>query len=483
MEYPMSQEKNELKPAEGEVNYNVVNLKWLRRQNLPYVLIWILYYAWIIAFATWWTASPLTENVFSTQLRELMHSITLVSSAAFVFIIRKEWFVKTARIGAVLIIIGMSVFFTVPNANVQTLSAVISSIAMGCVNISILIPYVFLLNNTEKLYAVVGSNLLIQFLSLFLELNTQRSIEWVLSAVILAVSLGTIAFFRKNDIVEYIHVPKPDQPHFQRRIYLSLLFNCAVAILCKGVGKGILNVVAETVGASVLTWYYIGGLAGCLLYVLVYTFTRKAYIWLGNMTFASVAISFMLNAFLDHIPGLTVPFAALLGLGSTMGMINMYYILGVIGKKYDSMRYVRLYILFIGVFGGGSGIAVGTLISMGRTLELSVFASIFSVVVMIAFMFISPIMERAEYVNVWGLDSQQAEVDNEQLHAFQKYRLSRREIQVCKLLLQGYTMRQISGILSIAYPTVNTYCTSIYRKTKINSRTELLQVFKDYINN
>ena len=100
---------------------------------------------------------------------------------------------------------------------------------------------------------------------------------------------------------------------------------------------------------------------------------------------------------------------------------------------------------------------------------------------MIAFMFISPIMERAEYVNVWGLDSQQAEVDNEQLHAFQKYRLSRREIQVCKLLLQGYTMRQISGILSIAYPTVNTYCTSIYRKTKINSRTELLQVFKDYI--
>ena len=33
------------------------------------------------------------------------------------------------------------------------------------------------------------------------------------------------------------------------------------------------------------------------------------------------------------------------------------------------------------------------------------------------------------------------------------------------------------------HPTVNTYCTSIYRKTKINSRTELLQVFKDYINN
>jgi len=478
----MSQEPKERKPAETEVNYNVVNFKWLRRQNLPYVLIWILYYAWLIAFATWWTASPLTENVFSTQLREWMHSITLVSSAVFVLVIRKEWFVKTARIGAVLLVIGMSIFFAVPNATIQTFSAIISSVAMGCVNISILIPFVFLLNNTEKLYAVVGGNFLIQLLSLFLELNTQRSIECVLSAVILAVSLGIVAFFRKNDIAEYIHVPKPDLPHFHRRIYLSLLFNCAFAILCRGVGKGILNLAAENAGASVLIWYFIGGFAGCLLYVLIYIFTAKAYIWLGNMTFASVAISYMLYAFIHSIPALAVPFAVLLGLGSTMGMINMYYILGVIGKKYDSMRYVRLYILFIGVFGGGSGIAVGSLISAGGASELSIFASIFSVVVMLSFMFISPLMERADYVNVWGFDSQQFEIDNEQLHVFQKYGLSKREIEVCKLLLQGYTLRQISGILSIAYPTVNTYCTGIYRKTKINSRAELLQVFKDYTN-
>ncbi|HOV41912.1 MAG TPA: helix-turn-helix transcriptional regulator, partial [Oscillospiraceae bacterium] len=79
-------------------------------------------------------------------------------------------------------------------------------------------------------------------------------------------------------------------------------------------------------------------------------------------------------------------------------------------------------------------------------------------------------------------DSQFSEIDNEQLNIFLKYKLSRREIEVCKLLLQGYTLRQISGILSIGYSTVNTYCTSIYRKTKINSRTELMQVFKDYRN-
>ena len=49
------------------------------------------------------------------------------------------------------------------------------------------------------------------------------------------------------------------------------------------------------------------------------------------------------------------------------------------------------------------------------------------------------------------------------------------------LLLQGYTLRQISAILPIDYSTVNTYFTAAYRKLEINSRTELLLKFKDLI--
>ncbi|NMA49061.1 MAG: hypothetical protein GX947_04745 [Tissierellia bacterium] len=32
----------------------------------------------------------------------------------------------------------------------------------------------------------------------------------------------------------------------------------------------------------------------------------------------------------------------------------------------------------------------------------------------------------------------------------------------------------------MAYSTVNTYCTSIYRKLDINSKAELVPLFKDY---
>ncbi len=44
----------------------------------------------MVAFATWWTASPVLDSAFDTQIRNIMHIVNLLSSAIFVFIIRKE---------------------------------------------------------------------------------------------------------------------------------------------------------------------------------------------------------------------------------------------------------------------------------------------------------------------------------------------------------------------------------------------------------
>ncbi|MPL99639.1 hypothetical protein SDC9_45857 [bioreactor metagenome] len=460
---------------------NVVHPRGLRRENAPYLVMWILYYAWVVAFATWWTASPVADSVFDIQIRSLMHTVNLLSSAAFVFIIRREWYVKALRIGAALIVVSMIFFYTLPSDSLKMFAAVSGAVAIGCVNICILIPFVFTLNNTEKLYAVVSSNVLIQVVSLMNEHSSSGAAEPIMSFALLIPSLIAVLFFRNKKNRTGDNEEPVERPVMSPRVYLSMLFNCAIAILCKGAGKGILNIAAVSAGSSVLTGYYIGGLAGCLFYVLVYAFTKKAYIWLGNLTFSSVAIGLLCNAFIPQAPRLAVPFAVLLGIGSTIGMINMYYIIGVIGKKYDSMRYIRLSILFIGVCGGAAGIAVGNLISRVGTFEISISASVFSAVVMIAFMFVSPIMERADYVNDWGFDSNHTEVGGGRLSMFKPHALSKREAEVCSLLLQGYTLRQISAILPIAYSTVNTYCTSAYRKLGINSRTELLLKFKDLI--
>lgn len=460
---------------------NVVSARGIQKQNFPYIFIWVVYYAWVVSFTTWWTASPFTEVVFNAQLRSLLHSVNLVFSAIFIFVIKKEWFVKTARIGAGLIIAGVGLFLISPNRQMELLFIVIIGAALGVVNTSILMPFVFTLNNTEKLYAVVGSNVLISLISLFQEESSgsyllEHGGDLLLSCIMLAVALSAIIFFKKDCLPSGSASAQTYHP----RIYITLVYNCVVAILCKGVGKGLLNITASVYGYPVLIWHYLGGLAGCILYFAVYAFSKSSYIWLCNITFGTYAMGLFCNAFSEKVPGLAVAFAILLGIGNTVGMINMYYILGVVGKKYNSMRYLRLSILFIGICGGVSGVAAGNYVHIKNIPEVSMVVSLVSAAVMLLFIMFSAALSQSQYYDDWAKDSQQMEIGNEQLHIFKKYRLTKREIEVCKLLLQGYTMRQISGILSLAYPTVNTYCTSVYRKLNINSRTELLLLFKDY---
>lgn len=462
----------------------VVSIKGLQEQNLPYIFIWIFYYAWVVSFATWWTASPLTENVFSTELRSLLHIIILVSSGTFIFMIRKEWFVKTARIGAALAIVGIGLFLIAPNPHMELLYAIIIGTALGIVNTSILMPFVFILNNTEKLYAVVGSNVLICLISLFQEGNAgnylQHGGDLLLSCVMLAIALGATLFFKKDSMPVDSDSLGIDTPTFHSRIYLTLFFNCVLAILCKGAGKGLLNIAASVSEYPVLMWHNLGGLIGCMVYFAIYAFSKRSFVWLGNITFGSFAMGLFCNTFAVQVPALVVPSALLMGIGNAVGIINMYYIIGVVGKKYNSMRYIKLSIFFIGIFGGISGILVGNFIHSRNTFVVSMIVSIVSAAVMLLFIMLSAVVSQSQYYDDWAKDSEKTDIDNEQLYMFKKYGLSKREIEVCKLLLQGYTMRQISGILSIAYSTVNTYCTSVYRKLEINSRMELLILFKDY---
>lgn len=462
----------------------VTKIKGIRKENIIYALIWLIFYTWFISFTTWWTASPLSENGFSMDIRSLIFIISLLSSSVFIFKIEKEQFFKGFPIGLILIIVGIGIILMGSNVQIQILSAIIIGIAIGIINASIIIPFVFILNNTEKLYAVVGINFMINLTSLFQEVTGGNLLQYksdlILSFIILCLAIIAILFIKKRSLETALETSDIDIPTFHSRIYLTLLFNCIFVILCKGVGNGILNITAYTSVYLVLIWYYLGGIVGCIVYLAIYKLSKKPFIWLGNITFGFFAMGLLYNVFALQIPKFAIVFAILLGIGSTIGIINIFYIIGVIGKKYNSMQYLRLSILIIGVCGGITGIVIGNFVHHRNTFIISMIGSIVSITVMLLFIMLSALVSQSDYYDDWAKDSEKSDIDNEQLYLFNKYKLSKREIQVCKLLLQGYTMRQISGILSISYSTVNTYCTSTYRKLKINSRTELLLLFKDY---
>jgi len=263
---------------------------------------------------------------------------------------------------------------------------------IGCVNACILIPFIFTLNNTEKLYAVIGSNLLIGMLS-FLEENPAKNFfgeqaNIFLSFFLLLAGLAALPFFKKKDLPADPSIPEPVNINpTPPRVYLTLVISCTFAILGKGIGKGLINLSSGVSMYPVLLSYTIGGIAGVL---------------------------------------------------------------------------------------------AGNFVNLANSSQVSLAASILSGTVMILFLMISPALSQTLYEDNWAKDAKKKEVIDDHLPLFKKYNLTNRETEVCGLLLKGHTLRQISGILAIAYPTVNTYCTAIYRKICINSRTELLLLLRDY---
>lgn len=458
----------------------VTNIKNIRRENWPYIMIWIVYYAWVIVFTTWWTASPLTDQVYGTNIRNALQAINLLSSAAFVFIIKKEWFIYTSRIGAAALVVTSVLFMVLRQPQLQLINIIFLGISLGCVNSGILMPFVFVLNNTEKFYAVVCSNFLICILTFLQELNLLNITNgFYFSFAMLLLSLSAVLFFRKG-CMEAAAPRKPAPiPKTHRILYITVIINCLYAILCKGVGRAFLTLADTQTTQQLRPIYYIGGMAGCLIYVFIYFFFKKSIHVTWNLTFGTFVVAMLIYAFSGENSGLLAFFAFLVGIGGTIGMINMYYILGVIGKKYDSLMYVRISILFIGICGGVSGVALGNLLTSSNAELLSVTIAIWSSVIVMVLLIISPALASSYFKEEWAQDSQKHEIDNEHLQRFAKYKLSEREIQLCKLLLDGYTLRQAAAYMGVAYSTANTYCNSIYRKMKINSRLELISVLKE----
>ena len=65
-------------------------------------------------------------------------------------------------------------------------------------------------------------------------------------------------------------------------------------------------------------------------------------------------------------------------------------------------------------------------------------------------------------------------MENDFLKAEKTKKLSKRELEVFRLLLQGMSNSQIAATLGIARKTVEEHLTSIYIKLGVKSRTEAI---------
>ena len=462
------------------LNSKVTDIKNITKKNLPYIITWILYYAWVIVFTTWWTASPLTDEVYGADSRVILHSLNLLSSAIVVFFMKKEWFKKFALGGGFLIIVNSILFaiskdpsFISPNAH--SIITVILACSLGIVNAGILVPFVYVMNNTEKFYSVVGTNLLISVLVLLQEMEVLNiSNGFIFSFIMLVLSLIPIFFFKVKDYKQEEITHEKYMVKTPKILYITLILNCLYVIFCKGVGKSFLLLANQTVDFNLGIIFYIGGIIGCVIYYLIYHFFKRSNHMTWNVAFSTFALSMFLYYIADTFI-LKCIFAFFVGIGSTIGMINMYYILGVIGRMYWNHSYVKASIFFIGVCGGASGTLLGNHLTLSNDANLSMIFAIVSLAIVLVVLMLSPTLTLTYFQDRWEEDSTKGQVDMRNIRKFEKYNLTEREIEVVNCLLNNYTNRQIAVTLNISENTVKHHCKNIFKKLDIYSKNEISQ--------
>lgn len=237
-----------------------------------------------------------------------------------------------------------------------------------------------------------------------------QNAEAFLAAGILAAALSPVFFFDKRPINGPAEGKLITHKVARPAAILTIVSSTLGAVVFLGVGRAVLNMNASLSGAAVLTWYYLGGIAGSFLYAFIFFLPRGSVHMALSLPFGCAAAGLLCNTYAAHSANMAVIFALLLGIGTSTGMSTVYYLLGVVGKKFNSMSYVRLSILVIGV-GGVTGVIIGSGIgSLTDSAQISVTVTVASFAAVVMVLIFSPAIVRVCFADNWAGDMTLSEI-------------------------------------------------------------------------
>lgn len=366
-------------------------------------------------------------------------------------------------------------FFELGNA--AFLLQVVIAICVGHIFASCGYGFFMVLNNAEKFYSMALGILLPKIL-LFLNPILSKNLrlidypEFILLCCLLSMLLCTAFFYKEKAFIPDVgKSPFPKQAwSLMAMVFLVLAFQDVVAPLT-------LFSMKVSTGQPLEMWYFSGIVAGLTLVFLLQKGLKLNICLMLNLSMALLAIGFVISTVAKDYPVMVLHTAVCFGMAYSIGMVNIYYLAGFMAKKFQNITFYRAGIILSAAY---YFYGFGTVQIMGNVLAI---ISIVSVCVVILFFVLSPLFLRLLYGGEWIDDSYRQDVTFESRlrSKLKDLKLSPKETEVCELLLRGYTLRQTAAMMEVAYPTANTYCTALYRKLDINSRTELTLLFKEFI--
>lgn len=446
----------------------------IRREALPYFFAWAAVFTWLYScFLP--NGNMLFINAASAgqYQKQAIYIWLLVCPAVAVAFRGRQYVPRTIYSVCVCFVCFITTLFF----NAGGVPRIVMAVCVGHIFASCGYGFFMILNNAEKFYSMllgiaIPKALLLAYPLLTKSLRYISYTDFILLCSLIVLLACSASFMTESSFIPDIGkrpVPKKAWS-LMAMVFLVLAFNDVVAPL-------VLVSMKNTSGYPLHLWYFAGIAAGLALAFALRRAFRLNICMMLNISAAMLATGFVACAAVGNIPYAMRFAGACFGVAYSIGMVNIYYLAGFMAKKFQDITFYRAGIVLSASY---YLLAFGAVRLAGEALTA---VSLLCVLVVIAFFALTPVFMRLLYDGEWIDDTYREDVTYEsRLRArLAELKLSRKETEVCELLLRGYTLRQCAAMLGIAYPTANTYCTSLYRKLNINSRTELTLLFRDYM--
>lgn len=450
----------------------VGTLKSVRKNKWSNVLYWTVFYTYVFIVSTKYFVYEDGIVSFDFSMTALYQHIALLGSIIIGFLIFRRRTYRIPKIvmsGLSLLLILFGAIFNEVRSNLIYL--IFLSVLLGQLADISLLTYIYEMNNTERLYAIVFCHLLSAAVAAFsIKYGRMTAQFWWLVFALAFIALVACLFEKKDTEWEIAFTEE-----FHNKLYVPLILACIGGVVAVCSSMLIMEKLAVNIPQS--RWFFYAGAGiGAAIYFLQYRFAPKP----ATVTLVTGFGFAVIGIFLYVVDlGQAASFSSAFFAGATFNicMMNLYYILCNIIKKYKDSNMFRI----APIVSNFAGIAIAVIATMAffyasdKLIKIGLsMCLVGDVLVLATSVFwdkgVARTAKQEEYM------SYDITVTKEQI--YEAVKLTDKEIEVCELLLLDMSLKDIAAKLFITVNTAKTHRAAIYKKMQVSSKEELSSKLK-----
>ena len=445
---------------------NVRKTKWVN------VVFWAILYTFVFMSSTKYFIYE--DGILSVRfsMMALYQHIALLTSIIVGFIfIRRHSLSGLKRVFSVLAVV-MIVFAAIfESVRLNLIYLICLSVLLGLLSDCSLLTYIYEMNNSERLFGIFLCHLLVACVGFFsIRFNrTTAEFWWLIFALSVAGLISCL--LEETDGMSDVAVSEK----FKKKLYFPLILACVGGVSAVCSSMIVIGRLAAVV-PNARFFFYGGAVVGAVVYFLEYRFLPRPATSTLSTGFAT-AILGIFCYYLSTTTGVTYVAAAFAGATFNVCMMNLYYILCNIIKKYKDSPMLSVAPIVSNFVGMGITVIATFVVLYANDAFVKILLGVCLLgdVVVLA---TSPFWEKGVSVTAKQEEYVRFDTTITKQQAYKSAGLTDKEIEVASLLLEGAALREIANKLYISENTAKTHRASIYRKMQVGSKEELFEKMK-----